>query len=772
MNDQNQPQKPEESSSGSLLDRILSEPARELTPEERAALEEKERADAAAAGKKPKRKLTLKEIWYRFLALSFAASVIVASTAAYVIFNPDQAVFLKSLFGIAIGDVAKILGIVFLWAFYVIIAFGLAGWLYLIFRAVLAKKFKGTGKYVLVVSAIFLGFMVNGAVLAGYQVVRSRLQNLEYVEAKVELYDNDIYKVLDGDKSQALIRNASRLIGPVTVRFDLSPYIQRIRNERGLVAVNSYSVNFGDGTKPVSGQVSKNAADNFVLHAFSRPKVDHPYEVRGSVTGRDARGQAVDIQMPPLSLSVVAEVRVDEVPQPEGGILVSFDATDLREYGRLEWFVESSAGSGTVKESDSYQYTPSRVFTGSSFVWMKLYEGDTPTDFRYFVIQGEAGALIAGRLDARPDPVDYRKYKFSLENLAFKQGALAKVQWFVGATPAGNATDMEYSFAGPGDYAVRAVVTDTSGNSKSFPRRVTITDPVAIKAGYGLKMYDESNAEKLAGTYDDSTASYLVSGVTFPQEVSFDAKDVKADSARLRLASTDWDLDGDGNFEATGSHSAKLLLSDQRPYTVHALYRFREVGSDAERTYQDTVVISPTRLPFDVRLKVVPESEYAPSKVLLDATASQAAEGEIVNFEFDYGDGSRPAQSSRGQITHVYVQPGLYAAKVTAFKGNGERKSATKNFTLRRQQNVATIVTSVSRGRTGMPVNFDAKASRGSPVRISWKFGDGQAAEGESATHTYYASGSYDVSLEIQYSDGTVERDARKFEVLYRRQGE
>ena len=765
MNNEPNNQKPEETSSGSLLDQIMSQPVRELTPEEKSALEAKEKADLEAA-KPKKRALTFKEKFRVALAMGIALTVVVSASVGYVIFNPDLAVFFKDTFGLKIGDVARILGQILQGAFYAVLAFCFAGWIYLLVRAFLFKRAKGTAKFVVVLAAALAGLLVNAGVVVGYSKAKAKLADLEYTDAQVVLFDNDIYVQLPaGQKDPARISDTSELIGPVSIRFNLDGFI---KGQKGLQSVDRFDFDFdGDGQSDMNGR--EVFGNQSFIWRYDRTNGGKSFQPAGTLYATDVNKKQVAIPVPFPTISVVASVRVVETKERTGGVRVAFDASELKDRGNVEWYVES--GSGKVA-STSYEFTPPDVFTQTQWVCLNVFQGAQSDGAckKYFVVRAEGDNLIDGQLALIQDPVDYLNYKFRISDLKFKQGTLAYVAWFVAGIKSSDGLETTYHFPAPGTYDVKALVRDTSGNEKDFPQRLIIDEPITImaKEGYGVKLADESGKDLIAGTFDQATNSYIVDGVGFPQSLSFDASNVKAASRRLRLRSADWDMDGDGQFELTGALAAKLLLTTEKVYTVHVRYNFVNLSTDGERprSSTETVTISTRKNPFDVRLLAVPDQDFAPAKVTLDASSSQADGGEIVKFIFDYGDGQEPAENSKGQAVHMYPQPGTYVAKVTAYKNDGSNQSKTVTFTVRKPQNVATINASVSKGRAGRSVTFDADESRGSPSQVLWDFGDGTTGNGAKVDHAYGKAGKYEVKLEIRYSDGAVENDKMLFEVV------
>jgi WD40 repeat protein len=128
-----------------------------------------------------------------------------------------------------------------------------------------------------------------------------------------------------------------------------------------------------------------------------------------------------------------------------------------------------------------------------------------------------------------------------------------------------------------------------------------------------------------------------------------------------------WDF-GDGTtsqeisprhtFTATGDYEVKLTLTD-----------------DGGRENSTTLVIAVTEAPIAV-INVTPTSaESAPALFTFDASASVDPDGEIVRYQWDFGDGSREFLE---EITHIYASAGTFRARLTVTDDKGVTGSAEK----------------------------------------------------------------------------------------------
>jgi PKD repeat protein len=139
--------------------------------------------------------------------------------------------------------------------------------------------------------------------------------------------------------------------------------------------------------------------------------------------------------------------------------------------------------------------------------------------------------------------------------------------------------------------------------------------------------------------------------------------------------------------------------------------------------------------------------------VAFDGAASQDPDGSIVSHAWDFGDG---LSGSGVMVTHEYAASGSYDVTLTVTDDRGAQKSVVSPVTVVEPPNVDPDAAFDSVA-TGLSVAFDGAASQdpdGSIVSHSWDFGDGSSGSGETATHEYAASGTYDVTLTVTDNRG------------------
>ena len=132
--------------------------------------------------------------------------------------------------------------------------------------------------------------------------------------------------------------------------------------------------------------------------------------------------------------------------------------------------------------------------------------------------------------------------------------------------------------------------------------------------------------------------------------------------------------------------------------------------------------------------------------------ASTDADGDVLGYAFDFGDGVTSAGSAV-TASHVYASAGAYTVTLTVTDGKGGSSSATQAITVTEGSTPtspidAGLSADRSSGATPLTVNFDAGSTRGcaGTCTYTFVFGDGTQSEsqsGSSIAYTYTAAGNF-----------------------------
>ena len=138
--------------------------------------------------------------------------------------------------------------------------------------------------------------------------------------------------------------------------------------------------------------------------------------------------------------------------------------------------------------------------------------------------------------------------------------------------------------------------------------------------------------------------------------------------------------------------------------------------------------------------------------------ASTVASGQIVNWTWDFGDGSPSSSQNNAQNpTHAYALPGSYPVTLTVVTDNGCEATLTRNVTVEPVPNADFEFTNVCEGFSSVYTDKSSILGGGTIVDYVWKFGDGASNIGAQTSHQYSTSGYYNTTLIVTSAGGCVD---------------
>jgi probable HAF family extracellular repeat protein len=141
--------------------------------------------------------------------------------------------------------------------------------------------------------------------------------------------------------------------------------------------------------------------------------------------------------------------------------------------------------------------------------------------------------------------------------------------------------------------------------------------------------------------------------------------------------------------------------------------------------------------------------------VSFDGSASTDADGDVLTYDWDFGDGTTGAGATP---EHMYAGEGTFAVSLTVTDPAGARSVATTSATIINRAPVANAGGAYLAAEAEV-ISFDGSASGdpdGQPVAYAWDFGDGETGMGASPTHAYRDDGSYTVTLTVTDPFGAI----------------
>jgi PKD repeat protein len=145
-------------------------------------------------------------------------------------------------------------------------------------------------------------------------------------------------------------------------------------------------------------------------------------------------------------------------------------------------------------------------------------------------------------------------------------------------------------------------------------------------------------------------------------------------------------------------------------------------------------------------------SGTAPLSVTFSSLGSSDADGSIVGYLWDFGDGS--PTTTAAAPTHTFTTPGIYTAVLTVTDDDGAVGSDSVTVAVgANQPPVALASADVTTGKAPLVVAFSSAGSTdldGTITSYSWNFGDGSpTSAAANPSHTFAAPGSYTATLTV-----------------------
>jgi len=222
------------------------------------------------------------------------------------------------------------------------------------------------------------------------------------------------------------------------------------------------------------------------------------------------------------------------------------------------------------------------------------------------------------------------------------------------------------------------------------------------------------------------------------EQISFDASNSYDPDGTI---SYNWDF-GDGNT-ATGV-TVSHAYSDNGSYSVTLTVTDNAGATDSAHATKTVMNRQPV-----ASFTETAETVNTDETISFDASDSSDPDGTIVNYSWDFGDGTKGTGVS---VQHAYSQDGTYTVTLTVTDDDGATDTSSATKTVLNRIPIASFTESAETVSIGESIHFDASGSYdpdGTIVNYLWDFGDGNTATGVEVDHAYEDDGVYTVTLTV-----------------------
>ena len=330
--------------------------------------------------------------------------------------------------------------------------------------------------------------------------------------------------------------------------------------------------------------------------------------------------------------------------------------------------------------------------------------------------------------DAGPDQVGDpgQQLVFDASRSIDPDGRIARYEWDMGDGTRATGPRVSHAFARPGLYSVALTVQDETGHDAAVD-----FDEVLVRI----------NALPVADAGPDRLIQPGET-LTFTATNSFDPD---GQIAQYRwdfshLSDPIFERDPQTTFEDPGIYTAQLTVTDD--------------GGTLDASAIDEVTIRVNHAPV---ADAGSEIRTDQTTVIFDGSGSTDADGDLLVYRWDPGDGSEPLIGR--VVTHTYSRGGIFPVSLTVDDGtqlaNARSADATQVVIDRRPIANAGGNRDVCSGET---IPFDGSDSidpDGGLLRYSWDFGDQTRQEIVNPVKAYQKPGTYTVTLTVEDESGS-----------------
>ncbi len=363
---------------------------------------------------------------------------------------------------------------------------------------------------------------------------------------------------------------------------------------------------------------------------------------------------------------------------------------------------------------------------GSKTVRLKVTDRDGATHTATKTLSVENLAPTASFVVSPELPLSLTRVTFTSTSTD-PDGTIADVRWDTdndGAFDDGSDIEASRVFTSAGTKTVRLRVTDDDGKVVTTSLTVPVTNrpPTAV----------------------------ITAPTTAPKNtpVTFKSTSTDVDGS---IAKTEWDTDGDGYDDGTGSQVVKSF-SASGPKTIHL-----RVTDDLGEVDEDVHVV-------DIggnNASPVPAFSFTPSSPLTGApgvqftSTSTDSDGTIVKLEWDFdNDGTFDISGTSKTVTRQFPLPGPQLVTLRVTDEDGASQALTKTVTVLSRAPSVQIGQGTASPVTLEPVVFTATGTDpdGSITSYLWDFdndGGFDDQSGDSVPWTFTKKGSYTIKVKV-----------------------
>lgn len=709
---------------------------------------------AIKAGAKKQSNISLGQAATFLWAIFVIALILGSAFLTFVIMNAhtiDDVRFFRGL-GISLWDINNFLQKLSTIVFSILLFIETIFLVIFIFKALITKKeFKKLKTKYTILAVFFL--IISFSTASAWMLVDKKIKSLpnwqDEIYWDIQMLDNDKLLTWKFERDATIIQDSSNLIGPVTIKYDLSRFGKKQMD--AWFRITKFIWDFGNG------DTSESLNSEFIK-TFDKTGI---YNVKLTAEGTDLNWEVKQVPVQNIpAVNITSTVNITENTMPNWGKTVVFDASALKDLGELQWYMEDDLSKPIFTWP---VFRPAKVFFDRALVGLYIKrEGKTDTNLdKVFLVTWDNASGIQGQIKYEQSLDNDLKFNFSVTDPKsdFGNGFIKQFKWEIGAdiitkdadlNDLSKSSEIQYTFKDYWDQDVKVSLIDSAGKIKQITQKITLAKKVKMLNKLAIT---NSDGDKVDYDYTDLNNEYTIKSLGTPTTLTIDASAVKTEQSIYILKDVNWDTNWDGKVDKTGK-SIDFDINTPWIINMSVEYTFFRINKKTdEMKVKEMINIEAVEKDENLSLKVDQDSEYAPTKVSFDASSSKVKWEDIVKFAYDYGDGTPVDVRDAINPGHIYTKDWDYTVKLTVTTATWKQYSIEKKVIIKPSQKTAKIDVSLKETTTFQTISFESKNSIGQVSTYSWDFGDWEISSDANPSHAYKKAGTYKVKLTLDFAD-------------------
>lgn len=558
------------------------------------------------------------------------------------------------------------------------------------------------------------------------------------------------------------VTSFDNVIWPVTLQYDLSA---NARNVSKAIDITSYTIDFDGDWKDDKVWVNPEK-DADIIFTFDKKKSYVPkwkYFWTEKITWKE---KEYDMELPVITIVWLAIQ--SEKDDRLWWKRLTIDVSDLKKLWRMDFYHEDSTWNFSDIADKSYnwsdKYSPQKTFKNESLICMLIKNNQKDPDYcdKIFIVWAEWQSDFWWVILTEKDPLSPLIVNFSFQPKN-NDTVISSYLWSFDDNTQEDKETVEHVFLDYWKHNVKLDLKLANWTTSSLFQDINIQKPLLLSKPTSDNPYENNNSliritdkswkSVVEWTYKRDLSMYHLK-VGIPLTLDFDASYVKVDERTYDLDKVEWDFNEDWKFEKSWEKVSYNFLENKK-YTILIKYTFNSKLRKDVQVMDEKIVVEADKKDIDVQLSSTQDSDYAPTIVHFDWSASQVKEWTITKFTYDFWEWKTPVDWDAKQ-DYRYRFPWEYMVEFAVTKDDWSKQSIKKKIILKEKSKDVIINTSVSSWYIWKQIDFDSAGSIWQIDVYSWDFWDWSRSSEPTPSHSYSTAWTYQIKLTLTFADWVI----------------